>query len=159
MGQYGMTDAYEEKFQASLQYQDFVSDQLRKKYGIILGIYSSYEYQIQFGESASGIEVKYDRRMAETGNIYIETHEKTRPENPEFVKSGIYREDGTWAWLIGDYEKAFLFAKNQLIHLHQQTQFYEMRHIKEVENPTSKGILLPAKVAIERLICIRQFTF
>ena len=58
-----MTEYYKDKFEAGLEYQDYVSDELRKA-GLFLGAYSSRKYQQERGESASGIEIKHDMKLA-----------------------------------------------------------------------------------------------
>ena len=115
MGKYGLTPYYIEKFEAGLEYQDYVADKLRKSDPcIILAPYSSRKYQNEHGESASGIEIKYDMRMKETGNLYFEVSEKSNADLLEYTASGIMRNDNTWLYLIGDYDQAFLFSKSQL---------------------------------------------
>ena len=111
-----MTEYYLEKLTLGLEYQDFVFGQLRKMSGmpIFLGAYASQKYQIEQGESLSGIEIKYDGKFKTTGNLYIEAEEKSRPEIDFFTPSGIMRDDNSWLYLIGDYEQAFIFDKNRL---------------------------------------------
>lgn len=53
--------------------------------------------------------------IKKTGNLYIETKEKSNKLNPNFVDSGIYRDDNTWLFLIGNYEEIFIFSKKDLI--------------------------------------------
>ncbi len=85
-----MTEYYKGKFEEGLKYQDFIADQLRKADPcIIVCAYSSRDYQNEHGESASGIEIKYDMKLKETGNLYIETAEKSHPDIPDYTPSGI----------------------------------------------------------------------
>ncbi len=79
------TEYYEAMLEVGNEYQDFVSEQLLKKRGFPLSLYSSKKNQFSKGESFQYIEVKYDRQFRVTGNLYIEVAEKTRPENPTFV--------------------------------------------------------------------------
>ena len=155
-----MTEYYKEKLEAGLQYQDFIADQLRKADTcIILCAYSSRKYQNEKGESASGIEIKHDMRFKETGNLYIEVAEKSRPEMPTYTDSGIRRKDNTWLYLIGDYEQAFLFSKDQLNRLYDNKSTWLRHGIKERETPTSRGFTIPVKSALDNGTCIKRYVF
>lgn len=131
-----MTDYYKEKLEQGLQYQDFIMDLLIKELGITLSNYSSKKYQYNIGENKQGIEIKNDDKFKTTGNIYIETAEKSNADNISYVASGIYRSDNTWLYVIGDYELVYIFSKKYLVKLHEAKQF------REVTTPTSKGMLL-----------------
>ena len=81
-----MNDRYTTDLQRGLEYQDFVFDQLRMIDGmpIFLGAYSSVKYQCGKGESPSGLEIKYDAKFRQTGNLFIETAEKSYAEQTSF---------------------------------------------------------------------------
>ena len=160
MGEYGMsyTDYYNEKLQEGKEYEDFISEKLRSV-GIITGIYTSKRWQLEHGESASGIEIKFDKRFKETGNLYIEVAEKSHPSMPEYSPSGIMRNDNSYLYVIGDYDQAFMFAKKQLQVIYENTQYWSKRGIQLRQTKTSKGFLFPAKSAIENNTCIRHFVF
>ena len=159
MGKYGMTEYYKEKLEAGLEYQDFVADQLRKADPcIILSAYSSRKYQNERGESASGIEIKHDMRMKDTGNLYIEVAEKSNAALPDYTSSGIMRNDNTWLYLIGDYEQAFLFSKNQLKAIYADEQHYKSRGIYKKQTETSIGFVLPIGYA-KKFLCLYHFVF
>lgn len=154
-----MTEYYKEKLEAGLEYQDFIADQLRKcDPCIILGAYSSRKWQNERGESAAGIEIKHDMRMKETGNLYFEVAEKSNPDILEYTPSGIMRCDNTWLYLIGDYEQAFLFSKQQLKTLYADKQRYAQRGIRGRQTPTSIGFTYPIANAMKG-ICLRRFDF
>ncbi len=129
------TEEYKEKLQVGLEYQDYITDLLLHEIGLPISTYSSRKYQHR-GENAQGVEIKFDRLLAETGNTYIEVAEKTNAKNPHFVPSGIYREDNTWLYVIGNYEEIYIWSKKFLINLHKTGRY------REVENPTSKGFLI-----------------
>jgi hypothetical protein len=133
-----MTKYYEEKLQQGLYYQDFVIEQLYK-IGLPLISYSSKEFQNRIGENKAGIEIKNDQKFRQTNNFYIEVSEKSNANNLQYVKSGIYRNDNTWLYLIGDFKSIYIFSKKQLILL------YEKKIFRKVETPTSIGYLLPLK--------------
>lgn len=127
-----------ELLEDAAQYQDFITLQLMQKLGWCLNQFTSYKYQTQFGESLARIEIKNDKQMQSTGNIYVELAEKAY--NGVFVPSGICRQDNTLLWLIGDYNIAYVFVKKQLKHLCDN---YVKYNFKKVETETSIGILIP----------------
>lgn len=160
-----MTETYRERYEKQLEegmeYQDFVADHLLQ-YGIVLNAYASKKWQLKKGESASGIEIKHDMRFngedgkPPTGNLYIEVAEKSNPANYDYYPSGIFRKDNTWLYLIGDYEEAFLFAKNQLITIYADKANYKTRGIREVITATSIGFIYPVEQALKGM-CIKHF--
>jgi len=127
-----------------LAYQDFVIDQLYQ-IGIVVVTYTSREYQIHKGESRNGIEVKFDDGM-ESGRLYIETQERSHQNKP-YVPSGIYRNDNSWLYVIGNYKLIFLFAKKHLQMIFEGNKYPEI----EIKRHTSKGFLLPQDYARDRL--------
>lgn len=138
--------SYNEYYAAKLKegehYQDFVVEELYKA-GLPIISYSSKKYQCEIGENKAGIEIKNDQKFRQTGNFYIEVAEKSNPDKKEYSPSGIYRDDNTWLYIIGDYQSIYIFSKKQL-------QFLFQQHTKrEVVTPTSKGFLLPIKDADE----------
>lgn len=141
-----MTEYYKDKLEQGLKYQDFVCDQLRKMTPAkIIMPYCSRDYQWQGGESASGYEIKFDGRMSETGNVYIEIAEKSDPNIDGWTESGIYRDDNTVYYLIGDYDKAYIFSKYQLKRLLSDRTEEELarKGIRRVQINTSQGFLIP----------------
>ena len=143
-----MTENYKEMLQKGLEYQDFVTDVLINELGIALSSYSSTKYQYTKGENKQGFEIKFDDKYKDTGNIYIEIAEKSNAVNLNFVNSGIFRNDNTWLYLIGNYNEIFIFSKNHL------KLMYESKKYKEVETETSKGILIN-KINAEKY-CIKK---
>ena len=131
-----MTDYYKEKLQQGTEFQDFVAVVLMENLGLPVSCFNSKKYQYEFGENRQGLEIKFDDRFKETGNLYIEVAEKTNAENKNFIPSGIFRSDNSWLYVIGDYQKLFIFGKSTLKHLYNSGRY------KEVEIPTSKGFLL-----------------
>jgi hypothetical protein len=138
-----MTKEYFECLEAGLSYQDFVMERLYDA-GIPLISYSSKKYQTLIGENKAGIEIKFDRKFRDTGNFYIEIAEKSNPKNKEYVPSGIFRNDNTWLYIIGDYETIFIFSKEQLKKCKD--------NYRQVEIPTSRGFLIPTNEALQFLV-------
>jgi hypothetical protein len=139
---------YNEKLQQGLEYQDFITDLLIGELGISLSSYSSKKFQNSIGENRQGFEIKFDNRMNDTGNIYIEVKEKANPNNTNYVDSGIFRNDNTWLYLIGNYNLVYIFGKKHLVLM------YESNKYKEVKINTSIGFLIP--VADAEKYCLKK---
>ena len=126
------------EIEETLQFQDFVTQALFYKLGWSINVLASYKSNIEIGESLAGIEIKNDKKMAETGNIYIELYELSR--TGKFVPSGINRDDNSMIWCIGDKHKLYIIVKKVLKFLCEK---YERFNFKKVETETSKGVLIP----------------
>jgi hypothetical protein len=146
-----MTEYYKEMMQKGFEFQDFIADKLIESLGISLTSYGSKQYQEKKGENRQGFEIKFDDKYKTTGNIYIETAEKSNENNLNFVSSGIYRSDNTWLYLIGNYEEVFIFSKKHLILIHNLDKY------KNVETKTSKGFLIPKQVCEK--YCVNKLIF
>lgn len=154
-----MTDYYKSKYQQGQEYQDFIADQLRKHDPcIIVSAYSSRKYQMEHGESSCGIEIKLDMRIKDTGNLYFEVAEKSNPSLLDYSPSGIMRDDNTWLYLIGDYDHAWIFSKNQLKQIYKCRDSWKRRGIIERKTETSIGFTYPVESA-EKGMCLYKFTF
>jgi hypothetical protein len=131
---------YAERLGKGLEFQDFVTSLLFES-GIAVVQYASRRYQFERGENSGGIEIKFDEKFAMTRNLYIECAEKSHPGNLQYIRSGIYRQDLSWLYAIGDYRAIYLFVTQHLRWLHQRQRF------EERQTPTSRGFLLPESVA------------
>lgn len=159
MGEYGVTNDYKEKLQEALEYQDFIADQLLKHLGIAVTLYSSEKRQLT-GETRQGIEIKHDKVMHSTGNIYIEISEKSNPMNQYYVPSGIYRNDNTWLYLVGDHLEAFIFGKGVLQSIYETKHCWHQYGLEERETPTSQGFTLKIEKIKERKgVILKHLTF
>lgn len=139
----------------TLIYQDFATDVLYES-GMPICAYSSLRYNLEKGESKMGVEIKNDKRFKDTGNLYFETHER-KSEFKDWTPSGIYRKDNTVFIFIGDFEKAWLFSKEQIKELCRKKDKYGF---KSVETKTSKGILIPIIFFdIHKSIVLKEFNF
>jgi hypothetical protein len=94
------------------QYQEFVRFVYKHLYNLNLHIYYTKDEQYSIGECEEGIEIKFDRNLSKTNNLYIETHEKTK--YGKYIESGVLREDNSIKYLIGNYKYLFLFDKRVL---------------------------------------------
>ena len=71
--------------------------------------------------------------------MFVEIAEKTNSSNQNFIASGIYRNDRTWLYIIGNYEIIYIFSKKRLRELHKENKY----KVFEIGQGTSKGFLLP----------------
>lgn len=145
------TGYYQQQLEDSLEFQDFLTKELSKR-GIHIQCFSSRKYQWEIGESACGTEIKYDKMFSQTGNLYIETHEKANPANLNYAPSGINR-DNILHWVQGDYGIVFMFSKRELA----RYIFSNADKLRFVVKDTSQGYLLPKFNADS--ICIAKFRF
>ena len=133
---FNMTENYKEMLQKGLEYQDFVTYVLINELGIALSSYGSIKHQYTKGENKQGFEIKFDDKYKTTNNLYIETEEKSNKLNLYFVASGIFRNDNTWLFVIGNYEEIFIFSKKHL------KLMYNSKKFRHVVTETSKGFLI-----------------
>lgn len=89
-----------------------------------------------------GVEIKYDRDMAKTGNVYFETVEKSELANSAYIASRILRDDNIWLYTIGDYSALYLCAKNLLRRIYECERKPSGYRIVENGSRTSVGMLL-----------------
>jgi hypothetical protein len=134
--------SYSEYYKAQLDgakiFQDFVVDAAWNLLGLAIVQYSSEVYQRIVGESRTGVEIKYDQKFGKTRNLWIEVAEKARPREGPYVPSGIYRQDNSWLYSIGDYDTIFFFPKVLLRALHASGRW----PVIENNTRTSEGFLL-----------------
>ena len=133
---------YAEQLIKGMEYQDYVSEILYEL-GLPVINYSSRKYQYAKGENKCGIEIKNDMKLKTTGNLYIETKEKSHEENINYVPSGIYRNDNSWLYIIGDYDDIYILGKKQLKTIHKARCEKQNPDFRVVTTPTSIGFLLP----------------
>lgn len=142
-----MTTYYAGKLQSGFEFQDFVAIEFAK-IGIPITNFSSKKLQSKIGENLQGYEIKNDEMFRRTGNLWIETHEKTesmRNNGIEYFESGILRADNTKFYVIGDYLGVFLIQKKVLKKMHEKGKYRKL----ENNMKTSRGFLLPTADAIE----------
>lgn len=132
-----MTPYYKTQLERGLEFQDFVYEILNR-YGISTVSYSSRLFQRHFGENKGGLEIKFDGKLVETGNLYIEVAEKSSPHLLTYVQSGIYRECNEY--VIGNYDILYRLPIRILRALRSSKEYREI----EINLRTSRGFLLPA---------------
>lgn len=107
-------------------------------------LYTTRDDQYMHGDMHPGIEIKYDARHHQTGNIYVEVAEKHHAEQDRWIPSGIRcRSDAHW-WIIGDYRTYYHFRRVDL----QTFQDSGVCPVIEIALGTSRGFLLrPSHIA------------
>lgn len=125
--------------------------------GIELGLYYGKDDQYNQGETKLGIEIKRDIKSKETGNLYIEYAERLNSYG-EWVDSGIFKEDNTRYFLIGDIDKFWILDKLDLIDLYHEISQSEFNRLEngcrfvKAGRGTSLGYIIPKDVVNQ--ICI-----
>lgn len=109
------------------------------------------------GETLEGVEIKFDDLIYwydPNGRVYIEVEEKANAENNNYVISGIYRNDNTKLYLVGDYSIWFLFSKKYLQWLDKLDPPFLFR---PKPTPTSRGFCIPIKNAKKLCLDYQEF--
>lgn len=131
------------------EFQDFVVDVCLERLGLAIVQYTSRKYQFEIGESRTGVEIKKDRKYAETGRLFIETEERKFPWL-NYTASGIYRKDNSWLYIIGNYDILYIFSKKLLRQIIAKAKLPNSKphyDIIEIGAKTSRGFCLPKKDA------------
>lgn len=145
--EYNNNGYYAKKLEIGLEFQDIVTKALYQRGIVVIG-YASRKFQNSDGENMLGAEIKRDDNFRKTGNLYIETSEKSHPDKQEFIPSGIFREDNSWLFVIGDEKTIYIFSTKWL------RKLIDKYPEKTNATQTSKGRLLPIRHAEE--LCIRK---
>ena len=117
------------------RFQDYVTFRMAGL-GIHIEQFSSRLSQYRFGESLHNYEIKLDRMWWTTNNLYIEVAERARKENA-WTASGICRADDSIYFVIGDFQRFWVFARRHLLWV------LDKRKPRIVESDTSRAFLLP----------------
>ena len=128
---------YETKLAQGQSFQQYVTQWFAEQ-GVVFQDYTTKQEQLEKGENTLGMEIKRDGRFRETGNLYIETEEKSSSVlNLHWAPSGIFRDDQSWLFCIGDESTFWIFAKKDLQRWSQCGR-YEKKQIV-----TSRGFVMP----------------
>lgn len=139
------TSYYIQQLKESHAFEVYIDWQFKQR-GRDIGLYYGREQQYHMGETAAGIEIKYDKRSAETGNYYIEYQERMH-DGDRWVNSGILKEDRTRFYLLGTIEKFVIFEREWLMGYYQslverQERLPDACLVWEKAHGTSKGFIL-----------------
>ena len=150
----GMTypdSKHADSFALGVQYQNKISDMVRKLYGINLHIYPDKQRQISIGEDNEGYEIKLDANIKHSKRISIETAEKSRESRREFYPSGIFRKDNTNYYIQGFDDFAWIFYKDDI------RRYYKQNNPEIINDnpPTIEKFYISLKDAND--LCIHAF--
>ena len=134
------TDSYIQHYKQGVEYENFIEDLFLERLHIKLFFYKSKHFQNKVGETHQGIEVKFDDRIKETGNIYFEYEEACKTSG--CIPSGVFKQDNSWLYVIGDYSTIYVFSKNRLINF-----LTNSKDVRKVEAQSSKGYLVKKELA------------
>ena len=136
---------YRRQLDDAQAFQDYIARQLLRE-GIVLVNFQSRASQLQWGENTMGIEIKFDRQFATTGNLWIEVCEKGNPTRAAYVDSGINRPDNAWLLGIGNHREFFIFSTRTLqLEVAPPCTCRPRRLLIENNTRTSRGFLLPRR--------------
>lgn len=156
------TSYYKEKLQDSFMFENHIAELIAVNYDIDLGQYMDQKGQYELGENALGIEIKNDTLISKYNNIYIEYQEKSKASNYNFVNSGILKKDNCIYFLIGTFDKFYIFKKTVLAKIYEEEIINKLknntstRSILFKEQKTSKGFVFPVRKAIEYTITMDE---
>ena len=145
-----MSESYDDKLKVGQAYERFVRDQYAAL-GITLTLVHGRTRQLLIGDTEEGLEIKHDRNHKTTSNIFIEVAEKRHSWQPDFVPSGIFRQDKTWLYGVGNYDVFYVFKKATL--REESTR----RHIFTINEGTSRGFLLVGDEALQWSSRVRRW--
>lgn len=129
-------------FNRGIEYQEHIAD--------ILGLvnYHTKKEQYNIGENRLGLEIKFDTRCTDMGHLWIETAEKSNWRNERWIPSGIYRDDNSWLYAQGNWQKIWIFLKIDLIKTDKDNSF-ERWAFPWGEKATGTGYVLKFTLADE----------
>ena len=147
---------HKDSFEVGNHFQDFVCIELAKC-NIVMQNINSKKYQFEVGENLQGFEIKYDARCTgdggtiATNRLSVEIAEKSNADNPNYIPSGIFRNDNSWLYIQGNFKEFWVFSKKFLISLYRTNKYELGKH------PTIKTFYLPVEHADK--YCCKKFTF
>lgn len=148
------TENFYELLKEGKNYEKVIKDQFKKQFDIDLKeVADTKESQELYGDLMTeidvGIEVKFDRRMKSTGNIYIELWENKKYEG--FKRANIQLNNMVDIWIQGD-ERYFYYLRKSDIVDWIKANWEKLKDSKWfVKTATSKGVIIPEKVVKEEL--------
>src|SRR5271166_5675765 len=99
------------------KYETFVQG-LVGRWGLMFWVNELPAFQMK-GESLQGCEIKEDKGCQKYGHLSIEIAEKSHYDNPDWVASGIFKADNSWAYIQGNYDIVFVFSKKWLLRYYE----------------------------------------
>lgn len=146
---------FNQKLEQGHQFEVYI-DQLFKNHGVDLGFFHAKDEQYRKGESAKGVEVKFDNLWEKYGNLYIEYQEKVSKSSNTWVNSGIMKEDNTIFYLIGTRRKFWILRKQGLLALFESWKRDSGRRNQFKVKDTSKGFVMSTALADTMTVPLAQ---
>jgi hypothetical protein len=132
----------EQKFKKGISFESYIADWFQKEKGISLSTYHAHNEQRK-GENRQGVEIKNDQLFKDTGNLFISVK---RQYGSLMINWGVFKEDNTWLYVIGDKSKHWIFLRKNL----QRYFVVKQPILKKVaieKNGYEYGFLLPCDIA------------
>lgn len=151
---------YKEKLKEGLWYENYIVEKIKKSllsYGWEVRHITDKDENFEKGDieltASDGermyIEVKYDKRMKDTGNLYIEYEELASDGN--WYKSSLYRETKVEWWLQGNTEYYYLVKVDELKRA--------LKGCRKVSTKTSRGVVISENDLIEKTMCEKKIMY
>lgn len=108
--------------------------------------------QWEHGENLAHVEIKFDQKVEETGNLFIETRERRDSSGKShWREAGIYDQHNPWFYLIGDSKKLWLLNVRELRRLFESLN----PKCTSKQTATAEGFIIP-KIFVDQ-IAIKTF--
>jgi hypothetical protein len=151
------TEYFTKQLEEAFLFENYIANLLKDQFNMEIGAFMDAQGQYDLGENALGIEIKNDKLVQKTGNLYIEYAEKSNANNNKYVPSGILKDDNTRYFLIGTAQKFYILPKTQLVTIYEDTLVGKLKgKTRLVEIATSKGVLLPLKFFSSYCLSLEQ---
>lgn len=134
-----MTPEYSSDLIEGRKYERFIKAYFWIYLGIRLHLFDTYDEQMKYGETQEGFEIKYQRKMKETGNVYIETVAIPNIYTKREVPGALFRNDNSHTWIMGDYKEFWTVQLRTLLRL------YEDRVYRIIRCKYGEGYLIPKR--------------
>lgn len=131
---------YQRELQSGQEFEKFVIKLFADR-GVDLHLFDTVEQQ-KHGETVEGVEIKLDRKFRKTGNLFIETEERSTSDSA-WHAAGVTKDDNSKVIAIGDKKTIWLLNVRVL------RELWKSKVYREVTNDTNtgKGFVLPIDVA------------
>lgn len=132
----------EQKFKNGITFESHITDWFQKEKGIVLSTYHADKEQRK-GENRQGIEIKNDQCFKDTGNLFISVK---RQYGSLDLKWGVFKEDNSWLYVIGDKTKHWIFLRKTLQRYYTLKK-PELKQTNIEKGGVEYGFLLPCEIA------------
>jgi hypothetical protein len=148
-----VSDYYAEQLALAEAWERYIVARLRRE-GIPAERHDTKDSQIRYGDMRIGpdhVELKYDQKFVETGNLFIEVAEKRRAEQAQWMPSGIYASSLARWYGVGDHRDWFLFERVAL------RDVARPERIITIKRATSQGFLLRPAERVALMVRARHW--